>query len=157
MRKIKTVKELLILVLIVGTLTCCGKKEEKSQGVKSPDVEETPTAAKSSDIEVRATAIPVESVIEGHFRKIQYQGTAVNTGFSIAPTVKVEITWTAQVMNYQGRMVPCQARGEEILQNLRPGETREFLGEMQLAGVDFPPFMTEFQRGDLTYDVAVLP
>ena len=147
--KMKTMKFFVIVAIFVllSFLTGCMKK-----------------LATPSDIEVRITTRPARiSLSGGTFSAIEYEGTATNTGEGKAPLVKIKITWEEA----PGK---CKfaAFGEETFKNLRPGETRQLKGTMDIQGLDEVsqnclsdlggvPLEELFEMGKTYYTVEVLP
>jgi len=162
-------KLVLLITLIILFSFLGGCNRQKKEKIATP-----------SDIEVRIITKPAgfhTSVSSVLFTAIEYEGTVTNTGEGKAPLVKIKITWDVALKQYTTWeplgpkvMEECKysAFGEETFKNLRPGETRQFKGIMNISWLDEKSkkgwgfcggglYKEAFSMGKSYYTVEVLP
>jgi hypothetical protein len=131
-------KLVLLITLIILFSFLGGCNRQKKEKIATP-----------SDIEVRISTQPAGFHFGALgvllFTAIEYEGTVTNIGEGKAPLVKIKITWEAAFKQYtssesltSGVPEECKylAFREETFKNLRPGETRQFKGIMNISWLD---------------------
>jgi hypothetical protein len=154
-------KLVLLITLIILFSFLGGCNRQKKEKIATP-----------SDIEVRIITKPAGFHAGGFgellFSAIEYEGTVTNTGEGKAPLVKIKITWELTKELMSGEKEKFAAFGEETFKNLRPGETRQFKGIMDIFWLDEKSKMAwdfcgggllakAFKLGKSSYTVDVLP